>query len=69
MDFLTISEGKIPAADEIREVEKEGLVSEFACHGKTGPIEAWVGGGKGTVRFGPGYNAAGAAFDPEDWET
>jgi hypothetical protein len=68
MDFLTTSEGKIPSTDEIREVEKEGLESEFACHGKTGPIEAWVGSGKGTVRFVPGYDPAGPAFDPDDWE-
>lgn len=49
-------------------MEKEGLESEFPCHGKAGPIEAWVGSGKGTVRFVPGYDPAGPAFDPDDWE-
>lgn len=67
MDFLTISDGRVRPTDEIREVEKEGLESEFACRGKTGPIEAWVGSGEGTVRFVPGYDPAAPAFDPEDW--
>ena len=32
-------------------------------------LESWVGSGKGTVTFGPGYDPSAPAFDPEDWES
>lgn len=79
---VTISEFKAHCTEEIREVEKGGLVLELTRHGKTVAVvhppsaspsaptlEDWVGSGKGTVRFGPGYDPAGPAFDPEDWES
>lgn len=77
---VSISEFKASCIEEIREVEKGRLILELTRHGKTvavvhPPSAApstptlvdWVGSGKGTVRFGRGYDSGGPAFDPEDW--
>jgi hypothetical protein len=77
---VSISEFKTRCSEEIREVEKGRLILELTRHGKTvavvhPPFAApsaptlvdWVGSGKGTVRFGRGYDPAGPVFDPEDW--
>lgn len=79
---VSISEFKAHCTEEIREVEKGGLVIELTRHGRTVAVvhppsaassaptlEDWVGSGRGTVRFGPGYDLAAPAFDPEDWES
>lgn len=76
---VSISDFKARFTEEIREVEKGGLVLELTRHGGTvavvrpasaapsAPIlEDWVGSGKGTVRFGPSYDPASPAFDQED---
>jgi len=79
---ISISEFKAHCTEEIREVEKGELVLELTRHGKTVAVvqppsaassvptlEDWVGSGKGTVTFGPGYDPSAPAFDPEDWES
>jgi prevent-host-death family protein len=79
---ISISEFKAHCTEEIRQVEKGELVLELTRHGKTvaivqspsaamaGPTLAdWVGSGKGTVTFGPGYDPSAPAFAPDDWES
>ena len=79
---ISISEFKAHCTEEIREVEKGELVLELTRHGKTVAViqppftassaptlESWVGSGKGTVTFAPGYDPSAPAFDPEDWES
>lgn len=78
---ISISEFKAHCTEEIREVEKGELVLELTRHGKTVAVvqppsaapsaptlEDWVGSGKGTVTFGPGYDPHAPAFDEDDWE-
>ncbi len=78
---ISISEFKAHCTEEIRQVEKGELVLELTRHGKTVAVvqspaasttaptlEDWVGSGKGTVTFGPGYDPSAPAFDPDDWE-
>lgn len=79
---ISISEFKAHCTSELREVEKGELVLELTRHGKTvavvqAPSESpsaptladWVGSGKGTVTFGPGYDPAAPAFEPDEWES
>ena len=79
---ISITEFKAHCTEEIREVEKGELVLELTRHGKTVAVvqsasaspaaptlEDWVGRGKGTVTFAPGYDPAAPAWDPEDWES
>jgi len=79
---ISISEFKAHCTEKIREVEKGDLVLELTRHGKTVAVvqspsaapsaptlEDWVGSGKGTVTFAPGYDPAAPAFDPADWES
>ena len=77
---ISISEFKAHCTEEIREVEQGELILELTRHGKTvavvrPPSSApsapmlgdWVGSGRGTVAFGPDYDAAAPAFDADDW--
>lgn len=79
---ISITDFKAHCTEEIRAVEKGDLLLELTRHGKTvavvqppsaGPssptLEDWVGSGKGTVTFGPGYDPHAPAFDPDDWES
>lgn len=78
---ISISEFKAHCTEEIREIEKGDLVLELTRHGKivavvqsasaapSAPtLEDWVGSGKNTVVFGPGYDPSAPAFNPDDWE-
>lgn len=78
---VSISEFKAHCTEELREVEKGGVMLEVTRHGKTvavvqapgaaasAPTLAdWVGSGAGTVEFGPDYDPAAPAWDPDDWE-
>jgi prevent-host-death family protein len=78
---ISISEFKAHCTEEIRKVEKGELVLELTRHGKTVAVvqsphaapssptlENWVGSGKGTVTFGPGYDPSAPAFAPDDWD-
>jgi len=79
---VSISEFKAHCTEEIRAVEKGDVILELTRHGKTVAIvqpphtspaaptlAGWVGSGKGTVAFGPGYDPAGSAWDDEEWES
>jgi prevent-host-death family protein len=79
---ISISDFKAHCTEEIRQVEKGELVLELTRHGKTvalvqsptaapsaPTLEDWVGSGKGTVTFGPGYDPSAPAFEPDDWES
>jgi hypothetical protein len=79
---MSITEFKSHCTEEIRAMEKGGVVLELTRHGKTvafvsppstgkagATLGDWVGSGKGTVRFGSGYDAAAPACDPENWES
>jgi prevent-host-death family protein len=79
---ISISEFKTHCTQEIREVEKGELVLELTRHGKTVAVlqapsvapsaptlEDWVGGGKGTVSFSPGYDPSAPAWGADEWES
>ena len=78
---LSVSEFKAHCTEEIRALEKGGTILELTRHGKkvavvrsaadadSAPsLEGWIGSGKGTVTYGPGYDPAGPAWDASDWE-
>ena len=79
---ISISEFKAHCTGEIRAVEKGCLILELTRHGKTVAVvqppsaalsaptlRDWVGSGKDTLIFGPGYDPAAPAWDAEDWES
>jgi antitoxin (DNA-binding transcriptional repressor) of toxin-antitoxin stability system len=79
---IIISEFEVHCAEEIREVEKGDLVLELTRDGKTVAVvkaadpnspaptlRDWLGSGRGTVTFGPGYDPHAPAYDEEDWES
>lgn len=78
---LSISEFKTHCTEEIRALEKGGIILELTRHGKrvasvqavsagtTPPnLAGWIGSGKGSVSYGPDYDPAGPAWDAKDWE-
>ena len=79
---LSISEFKAHCTEEIRALEKGGTLIELTRHGKKvavvlaasdtdSPLDlgGWIGSGKGTVTYGPGYNATAPAWASNDWES
>jgi prevent-host-death family protein len=79
---LSISEFKAHCTEEIREVEKGDTIIELTRHGKkvavVRTIDAtdqspdlgdWMGSGKGTVAYGPGYHSSAPVWDASDWES
>ena len=77
---LSISEFKAHCTEEIRALEKGGTIIELTRHGKkvavvhafaaaVSPITlaGWIGSGKGTVTYAPGYDPAAPAWDSNDW--
>ena len=77
---LSISEFKAHCTEEIRALEKGGTIIELTRHGKKVAVvqpaptavsptdlKGWIGSGKGTVIFGPGYDPAAPAWDSDDW--
>lgn len=79
---ISVSEFKAHCTEEIRAVEKGDTILELTRHGKkvavvkspdtvatTPDLGSWVGSGKGTVAFGPGYDANAPAWDAADWES
>ena len=79
---LSISEFKTHCTEEIRALEKGGIVIELTRHGKkvavvqaasaaNSPLDlaSWIGSGKGSVTYGPNYHPAAPAWDLQDWES
>lgn len=79
---LSISEFKAHCTEEIRIVEMGDTIIELTRHGKKVavvqtvaapdvPLDlgSWMGSGKGTVTYGPGYNPTAAAWETTDWES
>lgn len=79
---LSISEFKAHCTEEIRSVEKGGTIIELTRHGKkvavvrtidptdqSPDLGSWMGSGKGTVSYGPGYDPSGPAWEASDWES
>lgn len=79
---LSITDFKSHCTAEIRAVERGGVVVELTRHGRTvalvtppsaaksAPTLAdWIGSGKGTVTFAPGYDPSAPAVAPDDWES
>lgn len=79
---LSISEFKAHCTEEIRALEKADCMIELTRHGKkvavvqsaaaakTAPnLADWVGSGKGSVTYGPNYDPAAPAWDPENWDS
>ena len=79
---LSISEFKTHCTEEIRALEKGGIIIELTRHGKKvavvqaasaakSPLDfaSWIGSGKGSVAYGPNYDPAAPAWDPNDWES
>jgi prevent-host-death family protein len=79
---ISVSEFKAHCTEEIRAVEKGDTILELTRHGKkvavvkspalTSPtldLGGWIGSGKGTVAFAPGYDTEAPAWDPGDWES
>lgn len=77
---LSISEFKAHCTEEIRALEKGGTIIELTRHGKkvavvhavaaaVSPLNlaGWLGSGKGTVTYVPGYDPAAPAWDSNDW--
>lgn len=79
---ISVSEFKAHCTEEIRAVEKGGVVIELTRHGKKVAVVksldaaaskpdlgSWIGSGEGTVAFGASYNPDAPAWDPTDWES
>ena len=79
---LSISEFKTHCTEEIRALEKGGIIIELTRHGKKvavvqaasaakSPLDlaSWIGSGKGSVSYGPNYAPGAPAWDPQDWES
>lgn len=78
---LSVSEFKAHCTEEIRAVEKGDTVIELTRQGKKVAVvksidaaesppdlKSWLGSGKGTVTYGPGYDPHAPAYDAADWE-
>lgn len=74
---ISISEFKAHCTEEIRAVEKGGLILEITRHGKTvalvgkpaeEPLAPLLGAGKATATLNEAYDPHAPAFDEEDWE-
>ena len=79
---ISVSEFKARCTEEIRAVEKGDTILELTRHGRkvavvkspdtaeSAPdLRSWIGSGKGSVTFGPGYKSDSAAWDSADWES
>jgi prevent-host-death family protein len=79
---ISVSEFKAHCTEKIRAVEKGDIVIELTRHGKKVAVvkspdaaasipdlASWIGSGKGTVAFGPGYHPDAPAWDSSDWES
>ena len=79
---LSISEFKTHCTEEIRALEKGGVIIELTRHGKKVAVvqaataansppdlASWIGSGKGSVTYGPNYDPAAPAWDSKDWES
>lgn len=79
---LGISEFKTHCTEELRALEKGGLIIELTRHGKMVAVvqaataakslpdlASWIGSGKGSVTYGPNYDPAAPAWDSNDWES
>lgn len=79
---LSISEFKAHCTEEIRALEKGGVIIELTRHGKKVAVvqaasaaqsppnlASWIGSGKGSVTYGPNYDPAAPAWDSNDWES
>jgi prevent-host-death family protein len=79
---ISVSEFKAHCTEEIRAVEKGDTILELTRHGRkvavvkspeaaeaTADLESWIGSGKGTVTFGPGYDPNVPAWNASDWES
>lgn len=79
---LSISEFKAHCTEEIRALEKGSAILELTRHGKPvavvqsaasaqapASLAEWMGSGKGTVTYGPDYDASAPAWASEDWES
>jgi len=78
---LSISEFKTHCTEELRALEKGGVIIELTRHGKRVAVvqaataaqsppdlASWIGSGKGSVTYGPDYDPAAPAWDSRDWE-
>lgn len=79
---ISVSEFKAHCTEEIRAVEKGDTILELTRHGRkvavvkspdaaglAPDLESWIGSGKGTVTFGPGYKSDAPAWESSDWES
>ena len=79
---LSISEFKAHCTEEIRSVEKGCTIIELTRHGKkvamvrtidpadpSPDLGSWMGSGRGTVTYGPGYDSSASAWEASDWES
>jgi prevent-host-death family protein len=79
---ISVSEFKAHCTEEIRAVEKGDTILELTRHGRkvavvkspeaaeaTAGLGSWIGSGKGTVTFGPGYDPNAPAWNASDWES
>lgn len=78
---ISVSEFKARCTEEIRAVETGDTILELTRHGKkvavvkcpdamaSAPdLGSWIGSGKGTVTYGPGYDPNAPAWKAADWE-
>jgi len=81
---LTLGNFAAHCLDEIKAVQDGDTVIEILSSGKViavlsppppaesegseGTLADWIGSGVGTMSYGPNYDPAAPAFDPEDWE-
>jgi antitoxin (DNA-binding transcriptional repressor) of toxin-antitoxin stability system len=79
---ISVSEFKARCTEEIRAVESGSTILELTRHGKsvavvkspdpaatTPDLGSWMGSGKGTVAYGPGYDPDAPAWKADDWES
>ena len=78
---LNLSDFAAHCLEEIQTVQDGDTVIELLSSGKVvavlspppqeeqaGTLADWMGRGAGLMRYGPNYDPAAPAFDPEDWE-